>query len=115
MSHSKLSFNDFLNESGLDKYYNGESSLDLRLYHDLKIFGDVAESYIELLQERYGVDVSKFEFGDYFPHEFMGDSTTQRVLIWLLPFLRSKRESNIQYKDFTFSKIKDSMECGYLV
>lgn len=115
MSHSKLTFNDFLTESGLDKYYKDESSLDLRLYHDLKVFGDVAESYIELLQEQYDVDVSKFKFDNYFPQEFIGDSAIQRVLFWLLPFLRSRSESHVQYEDFTFRKIKNSMDSGYLI
>ncbi|MCV2885765.1 DUF1493 family protein [Aestuariibacter sp. AA17] len=115
MSCSKLSFNDFLSDSGLDKYYKNESSLDLRLYHDLNVFGDVAESYIELLQDQYGVDISKFKFDNYFPHEYVGDNAYQRVLFWFFPFLRSQKESRVEFQGLTLRKIKDSMNSGYLI
>lgn len=102
-------FNKFLIESGLSKYYKDEEDNDVSLYHDLNIYGDIAESYIELLAEKYGVDVSAFDFGSYFPPEFTGESTLQRYLYSFVPFLASLHNAKKTYKRFTFGVIKQTL------
>ena len=104
----------FLEESGLKKHYKGDESLNVRLYHDLNIYGDIAESYIELLRDNYNVDVSKFEFSDYFPCEFTGDSFLESCLYTFLPFLKNRYSSKKQFKPITFSSIKRAIENGVL-
>lgn len=40
-----------------------------RLYHDLKIYGDDAWIIVNALHDKWGVDLSEFEFKTYFPDE----------------------------------------------
>ena len=82
---------------------------------DLRIYGDIAESYIELLRDKYGVNVSNFRFEKYFPEEIMGSSFKERTLFLLIPSLRKKAEQKIEYTPFTFRKIIDSIDLGYLI
>lgn len=115
MNETLGSFDDFLMESGLKKAFKDESSFDTRLYHDLNIYGDIAESYIELLRDKYDVDVSAFNFDSYFPQEFTGHTITQRVIFWLFPFLREKYQKSQDYLPFTFKKLKDAIDSKNLV
>lgn len=46
-----------------------ELTLDTRIGEDLCIIGDDAEEFLFDYAQEYGVDFSKFEFGDYFPDE----------------------------------------------
>ncbi|AWB67160.1 hypothetical protein C2869_12255 [Saccharobesus litoralis] len=106
--------NLFLIECGLDKYVKNDSDLDIKLFHDLDFYGDVAESCIELLRDKYGVDTSYFIFEDYFPDEFPGNTQFQKVLVSLIPFLRKKHVDKSRYKPFTFNKIKCAIASGRL-
>ena len=108
------SFENFLEESGLNKYYKDDESLNIKLYHDLNIYGDIAESYIELLSDKYNVDVSRFCFSDYFPEEFPGDSFFQSFLYSVATFLKTRHNSKKKFKAFTFFNIKNSIEKGVL-
>ncbi len=108
------SFEKFINECGLNKYYSGESELDVRLYHDLNIYGDIAESCIETLRDDYSVDVSQFNFHDYFPPEFAGESLFQRIVLSLLPCLRAMFEEKRDYLPFTFQMINEAINTGRL-
>ena len=57
---------------------------DMRLYHDLDIYGDSAEEYMEVFQEM-GVDMSTFRFVDFFPPEFPYPATWSKLFFGLLP------------------------------
>ncbi|MGZ3974333.1 MAG: DUF1493 family protein [Flavisolibacter sp.] len=63
--------------------------LGTRLYHDLGIYGEVAEDYLEVLANQYHVDLSNFVFERYFPPEFPGKSKISRFLIWFFPYIRN--------------------------
>ncbi len=108
------SFNAFIEECGLSKYYSGKSDLKVRLYHDLNIYGDIAESCIETLRDDYSVDVSQFNFHDYFPPEFAGGSLFQRIVLSLLPCLRVMFEEKRDYLPFTFQMINEAINTGRL-
>jgi hypothetical protein len=107
-------FNSFINDSGLSDYYKSNSDLELRLYHDLNIYGDIAESCIEILNDKYGVDVSCFKFEEYFPEEFSGKSQLQKVMFSLIPFLRTNKEDKAEFKPLTFLMLKNSIDKGRL-
>lgn len=111
---SANSFEKFIDECGLNKYYSGESDLSVRFYHDLNIYGDIAESCIETLRDNYNVDVSQFNFYDYFPPEFAGESLFQRIVLSLLPFLRVIFEEKREYLPFTFHMINEAIIIGKL-
>ena len=111
---TKDNFDRFIKDSGLSDYYKSNSDLELRLYHDLGIYGDIAESCIETLNDRYGVDVSSFEFDNYFPEEFSGKSQFQKVLFSLIPFLRASKEDKSDFKPLTFLMLKNAIDKGRL-
>ena len=107
-------FNAYLKESGLDKYISETTDLQLSLYHDLGIYGDIAESCLETLTDVYGVDLSAFEFDKYFPPEFEGYSTVQSFLFSCIPFLASRRRVSRKHTRLTLGEIKSSIESGFL-
>jgi hypothetical protein len=47
-------------------------STNTRLFHDLGVYGDAAEDAIWLLEKKFGVGLSEFQFDRYFPPEFEG-------------------------------------------
>lgn len=57
-----------------------------RLYHDLGIFGDDAIEYMQLLHQRFGVDLSRFDVDRYFPPEFEGRNKLEAFFLTLIPF-----------------------------
>ncbi len=114
MENGEDSFHEFLTESGLIKYCKEDEDLNIDLYRDLNVYGDIAESYIELMTEKYGVDVSSFHFENYFPPEFSGDSTSQKYLYSFLPFLASRHNTKKAYEKLTFKTIKQAIENGIL-
>lgn len=107
-------FDNFIIDSGLSDYCKKKSDLKLRLYHDLGIYGDIAESCIETLKDNYNVDVTNFAFEYYFPEEFSGESQLQRILFNFVPFLRSKAENKKEFKPLTFLMIKNAIKEGRL-
>jgi hypothetical protein len=109
------SFERFIETSGLSDYFKGDRDLELRLYHDLGIYGDIAESYIETLRDNCNVDVTDFVFSDYFPEEFAGKNQLQKIIFSLVPFIRSKVEDRKGYKPLTFLMLKDAIRKGKLV
>lgn len=56
------------------------------MYHDLDLYGDIAEGCMELLAKDYRVDLSGFEFEKFFPSEFVGNNRFTAFLLQLVPF-----------------------------
>lgn len=92
----------------LEEYSSRNREIDenLRLYHDLNIYGDDASELMDRFKNEFNVDVSKFRFDDYFPSE--GD--------WILPsilhFFISRKPK--EYKPITLSDLHQAVEKGYL-
>ncbi|MFT4925134.1 MAG: hypothetical protein ACI8WB_001224 [Phenylobacterium sp.] len=107
-------FDNFIIDSGLSDYYKTEPDLELRLYHDLGIYGDIAESCIEILKDSYNVDVSSLNFDDYFPAEFSGQNQFQKILFSFIPFLQSKTGNKRNFKPLTFLMISNALKTGTL-
>lgn len=49
----------------------GHIGPESRIYHDLGLSGEDAFEVITLLEKEYHVDLSRFEFSDFFPDEVM--------------------------------------------
>ena len=107
-------FKAYLVEVGLDKHLISAQDLQLSLYHDLGIYGDIAESCIDVLADSYKVDLSHFEFDKYFPPEFEGESFLQRMLYSFLPFYAVKLRASKEYQLLTFADIKNAIKVGVL-
>jgi Protein of unknown function (DUF1493) len=76
----------YLRELGHSEQHIARMSKDTRLFHDLRIYGDSALEDLEILQERFGVDLSEFEFGKYFPPQFEGSNKLEAFILTSIPF-----------------------------
>lgn len=102
----------YLEKCGHSKREIKTFNLDTRLYHDLFIYGDIAESYIEVMAEDFNVDVSNFDFHAYFPVEFPGKTRVSGFLIALCPFWLRRRylHPGENYKPLTLRMIQTALD-----
>lgn len=104
----------YLSKCGLSKTAISECRLDTRLYHDLGIYGDIAEAYMEVLSDSFGVDLSAFNFDIYFPPEFPGKSSLTIFLVSHVPFGRwlYRKLSAPEYSPLTLKILLDALRAG---
>jgi hypothetical protein len=76
----------YLERCGLSKRKIAQCNGGTRMYHDLGLYGDIAEAYMEELNDHYHVDLSDFEFHKFFPPEFAGKNALVAALLSILPF-----------------------------
>jgi hypothetical protein len=88
---------------------------ETRLWHDLGIYGDVAEANLECLNECFGVDLSEFDFERYFPFEFIGKTLLSSVLIRFVPFLGDYLRRHGNYTPLTLGMIDDAINSKKLI
>jgi Protein of unknown function (DUF1493) len=84
-------------------------TLETRLWHDLQVYGDIAESYLECLHNRFEVDLSAFEFEKYFPVEFLGKTRLSAVLISMVPFFSDYLRHRMEFAPLTLGMIEDAI------
>lgn len=104
-SELSLELREYLKHCGLPANKIAQCSSDTRMYHDLGLYGDIAEAYMEVLAERYHVDLNGFEFEKFFPREFAGKSALTRALLWILPFASKAVRQRDEYLPITLEKI----------
>ncbi|PRG39075.1 hypothetical protein C6T68_09900 [Burkholderia multivorans] len=103
---------EYLKQCGFSKRVITKCTLDTRLYHDLEVYGDVAEGCITVLCEQYHVDISGFEFDKYFPPEFVGENPFIRTLLWAVPFLGWTVRRRGKYSALTMRMIDNAIRTG---
>jgi len=96
---------DYLKLCGLAERRLAQCSGSTRMYHDLGLYGDIAEAYMEALVDHYHVDLSGFEFEKFFPAEFVGKNVLTRTLLWLVPFAGSATRQRVEYLPLTLKMI----------
>ncbi len=84
-SQLSIELREYLKRCGLSESKVAQCSGSTRMYHDLGLYGDIAEAYIGVLTEHYHVDLSGFEFEKFFPPEFAGKNMITRALLWIVP------------------------------
>jgi len=85
-SELSIELREYLKHCGLSKRKIARCSGSTRMYHDLGLYGDDAEIFMEVLADHYHVDLSGFEFEKFFPPEFPGKSGLTYGLFSLIPF-----------------------------
>lgn len=85
-SELSIELREYLKRCGLSKSKMAQCRGSTRMYHDLGIYGDIAEAYMEVLAEHYHVDLSGFEFDKFFPPEFAGKNAFIGALFSIVPF-----------------------------
>lgn len=97
---------EYLKRCGLSERKIAQSNIRTRMYHDLGIYGDIAEADMELLADHYRVDLSGFEFDKFFPPEFAGKSPLARVLYSIVPFSDYLTKATGDYLPLTLEMIE---------
>jgi len=100
-----IELREYLKRCGLPESKVEECSGSTRMYHDLGIFGDIAEAYMGVLSDHYRVDMSGFEFDKFFPPEFMGKNMLTRALLWIMPFASNAARQRSEYSPLTLETI----------
>ncbi|MEQ8315108.1 MAG: DUF1493 family protein [Gammaproteobacteria bacterium] len=94
----------FLEQFGLEDFLR-EGDLSVRLYHDCDVWGEEAEGCILNLRDKYGVDISNFQFDQYFPPELVKAPFSGIKIIYNSPFLRKYLTPRKEHKPLTFAEI----------
>ncbi len=106
-------FDEYLRISGLGKALKKDKNMNSLMYHDLGIYGEIAEGYIDLLAEEYEVDVEKFNFEEYFPGEFYGKNLVHKYFFLIFPSFR--KDFKLTYKPFPVHKISEAIKSKKLI
>jgi hypothetical protein len=101
----------FLVDAGCSESARSKCTLSTRLYQDLGVYGDEAHDYMQTLSERFGVDLSGFDFDEYFPREFPGGNWVERTIRWLVPGLGKPRPAS-QYRPITLAAVEKAIDVG---
>lgn len=72
------------------------------------MYGDIAHWFIEDLSKQ--VDMTGFEFDRYFPPEFYGSHSLERLFFWLCPFAAAIRRRKTSYTSITLGMIAEALE-----
>ncbi|PJK13863.1 hypothetical protein CO613_09020 [Lysobacteraceae bacterium NML07-0707] len=96
---------EYLKRCGLSENKIAQCNGRTRLYHDLGIYGDIAEACMEVLAECYRVDLSSFEFEKFFPREFAGKNILTRALLWIVPLASNTARQRGEWLPLTLKRI----------
>jgi hypothetical protein len=108
-SELSIDLREYLKRCGLSESKIAQCNGSTRLYHDLGLYGDIAEAYIGVLPDHYHVDLSGFEFEKFFPPEFAGKNMLIRALLWIVPFAGNAARQRNEYLPLTLEMIERAM------
>ena len=108
-----IELREYLKLCGLSKNKIAQCTADTRMYHDLGLYGDIAEACMEELADHYHVDLSNFEFHKFFPPEFAGKNVLVMVLFSILPIFGYVIRRRGEYLPLTLQMIEDSMHAKH--
>jgi len=104
-SELPIEVREYLKRCGTSESIIAQCNGSTRMYHDLGLYGDIAEAYLGVLANCYHVDMSGFEFEKYFPLEFAGRNKLSRVLLWFVPFAARVARRRGEYVPLTLDMI----------
>ena len=104
-SELSIELREYLKRCGLPENKIAQCSGSTRMYHDLGLYGDIAEAYMSVLTDRHHVDLSGFEFEKFFPPEFAGKNMLTRALLWVVPFAGNAARQSGDYVPLTLKAI----------
>lgn len=108
-SELSIELREYLKRCGLSERKIARCNRNTRMYHDLGLYGDIAEAYMEELATHYHVDLSAFEFDKFFPPEFAGGNAVLGALLSLFPFVGYMSRQRKQYSPLTLRMIETAM------
>jgi hypothetical protein len=105
-SELSVELREYLKRCGLSEKNIAQCGGNTRMYHDLGLYGDIAEAYMGVLVDHYQVDLSGFEFEKFFPPEFAGKNMLTRALLWIAPFAGDAARQRGEYSPLTLGMIE---------
>lgn len=96
----------YLKYCGLSQRMMARCRSDTRMYHDLGLYGEIAEGYMDALAENYHADMSGFEFERFFPPEFEGDDSLISALLSIVPLAGYLARRRREYEPLTLATIE---------
>lgn len=100
---------EYLKRCGLSENKISQCHSGTRMHHDLGLYGDVAESYMEILRDQFHVDLSGFEFEKFFPPEFAGGNWLIRTLLWIVPFAGQAARRRTEFLPLTLEMVDEAL------
>lgn len=104
-SELSVELREYLKRCGVPESKIMQCNGRTRMYHDLGIYGDIAEACMEVLAEHYHVDLSNFDFEKFFPHEFAGKNMLTRFLLWIVPFAGNASRQRGEWLPLTLERV----------
>lgn len=84
-----------------------------RLYHDLGVYGEEAEAYLEVLVEQFQVDLTDFVFARFFPNEWpQGNSYFENCFLRLFPGIERLYKKSEVYYPITLQMVNNAINLG---
>lgn len=96
---------EYLLLCGLSKKKIARCAGSTRMYHDLGLYGEIADGCMSVLVDHYHVDLSGLEFEKFFPPEFPGRNMLTRALFWITPFADKVVRHSDEYLPLTLDMI----------
>jgi len=96
----------YLRLCGFSERDISQSVIDTRLYHDLNVYGDIAETCVDMLESEYSVDLTGFVFDRYFPEEYIGDTALQAFIYQVVPFLGKRKRNARNFEPIRLSDLE---------
>jgi hypothetical protein len=108
-SELSIELQEYLKHCGLSERRIAQCSGNTRMYHDLGLYGDIAETCMEVLADHYHVDLTGFEFDSYFPPEFAGKNALISIFLSIVPFAGYLARQRGKYSPLTLEMIENVM------
>lgn len=102
-----IELQEYLKHCGLSKKKIAQCTPDTRMYHDLDIYGDIAEAYIEVLIDKYHVDMTGFDFYTFFPPETFATNIFTGIYHSMVPFVNTRARKQGIYQPLTLAMIEN--------
>lgn len=101
---------DCLKKCGVSNKLIKNCTRKTRLLHDLNIYGEVAESLMEILEKDHGVNIFYFNFQKYFPEEFFGENLISKILFRMIPLTIIIEKRKSKYNPLTLTQIENAIK-----
>jgi len=98
---------EYLEYCGLSRRKIARCSGSTRMYHDLGLYGETAEEFLEVLRDDYHVDLSGLEFEKFFPYEFESSVFSTRIFPIFVPSVKWRRRH--EYLPLTLAMMDEMM------
>ena len=100
---------DYLIACGISRRKIRKCTDSTSMYHDLGLYGDIAESCMEVLINHYQVNLDGFNFYEFFPPEYEGKNWLSSLFFQCIPFASAIARSQRTYPPLRLGRINNAI------